>query len=42
MSEDPQEFVNACIDTIEQQEGNIIKGNAAKLIRSLSKYVDGM
>ena len=42
VQEDPAEFVNSSLDLCEDQESNNIKSNAALLLLSISKHVDGM
>jgi hypothetical protein len=41
MTEEPDEFVNIALDTVDKQSSNILKTNVASLLESLCDHIDG-
>ena len=41
MEDDPEEFVNLAIDTVDKQSNEILKSAAARVLEMLSDHIDG-
>ena len=41
MKEDPEEFVNLALDTVDKQESDMPKTAAASLLETLCDHIDG-